>query len=406
MNIDIDMSTTANDYNNITALKQDNKPWYELDDQQNGYNTYVSIKLSLTKHINITIVENQSSSNNLLGNVLWPGGTALSTYITLLITQPYLFSNNEYNLDIDHRLLEDKTVIELGSGVGILGITCAKLGAKSVTMTDMYDCIPLLKQNIKANFNDYDINNDTSIVNIHNINNNTKHQQQCSITACELAWSTDYNGTHTLPVTIQQQLSYDIIIMSDVVYDGFKCNEYGINNYHRLCNTLYNIANEDTIILLQYTKRRTEENIFFDLLSKYFVWLEIPAYYILPTEYCNIYIDNRLIFYSIKKTKYAQTNMFKSLNGKCTFELINYLKKQQEYNNNLLDNTLNDQLCNNMSLLCNNNNNTTYTCSVCDRTNIKHCYKCNECNMFLCRMCDKQYHRPSKYSQHVRHKVR
>lgn len=48
-------------------------------------------------------------------------------------------------------LWKDRTVVELGSGCGLLGILAAKLGAHSVHLSDLPPLLPLLRRNAAAN---------------------------------------------------------------------------------------------------------------------------------------------------------------------------------------------------------------------------------------------------------------
>ena len=73
--------------------------------------------------------------------------------------------------------IRDKDVLELGSGVGAVGFTCAMLGAASVTLTDRDDAtLSLMHTNARINgfydlqeSNDSQSNNDDCEVSIHKL---------------------------------------------------------------------------------------------------------------------------------------------------------------------------------------------------------------------------------------------
>lgn len=70
-----------------------------------------------------------------VGAVLWDGCLALAAYLVTCVPH--------------HRFVGAR-IVELGAGVGTLGIALGMLGAH-VTVTDISKVIPLLKQNLEAN---------------------------------------------------------------------------------------------------------------------------------------------------------------------------------------------------------------------------------------------------------------
>jgi len=70
------------------------------------------------------------------GSVVWPAGLALCEFL----------STPE-----GRNSIKDKNVIEIGSGTGLVGIACRRLGAKHVCVSDLEEDLPLLRANIARN---------------------------------------------------------------------------------------------------------------------------------------------------------------------------------------------------------------------------------------------------------------
>ncbi|OMJ08036.1 Protein N-lysine methyltransferase METTL21A [Smittium culicis] len=89
-----------------------------------------------------------------------------------------------------HDLIRGKSVLELGSGTGLLGLVCSTIGATETLLTDMNkDVLNLLKINSK-------INSETA---------------KC-VSVKELDWFSDDDMS-------ELKGKYDVIIGSDLVYD-------------------------------------------------------------------------------------------------------------------------------------------------------------------------------------------
>ncbi|CEG35442.1 Putative N2,N2-dimethylguanosine tRNA methyltransferase [Plasmopara halstedii] len=137
-------------------------------------------------------------------------------------------------------LIRNKQVVELGSGLGLVGIFCSLLGAH-VTLTDMKEIIPLIEYNISLNYCEEGQRDDkgkggiTPIARAHH-------------------WG---ESPCNLPV------QPDVIVLSDVVYDPI--------GYAPLVSSLVALATcSKTLVLMAYRSRNPLEYQFFELLSQSF----------------------------------------------------------------------------------------------------------------------------------------
>ncbi|XP_027183049.1 protein-lysine methyltransferase METTL21D-like [Coffea eugenioides] len=114
----------------------------------------------------------------LTGSWIWDAAVVLSNWI----------SARAHQLDYD---LSDKTVLELGAGTGLPGLTAARLGASRVVLTDIKPLIPLLEKNVEVNgLGD-------------------------RVLACQLAW-----GSDELPSQLNEVGHVDLVLLSDVFFDA------------------------------------------------------------------------------------------------------------------------------------------------------------------------------------------
>jgi hypothetical protein len=113
-----------------------------------------------------------------IGSIVWEGSVVLAKH---LAAHP--------------ELIVGLRVLELGSGLGLVGIAAAYLGASSVTLTDTEGLLPLLRGNISHNANVAAI---------------------CA--AAELSWGLAGWDAFCARVQSVPLSTFDVILASDVVY--------------------------------------------------------------------------------------------------------------------------------------------------------------------------------------------
>mmetsp|Transcript_116681 Transcript_116681/g.363336 ORF Transcript_116681/g.363336 Transcript_116681/m.363336 type:complete len:248 (-) Transcript_116681:50-793(-) len=96
----------------------------------------------------------------------------------------------EYLASLDDSDLAGKSVLELGSGCGVVGMYLRQRGASPVVLTDVYRALPLLKRNVTAN------------------------GLQCEV--CALPWGTPLER---LAPAIRSRAPFDLVVASDCSYD-------------------------------------------------------------------------------------------------------------------------------------------------------------------------------------------
>jgi len=124
---------------------------------------------------------------------------------------------------------KNKRVIELGAGTGVVGICAAILGAQ-VTLTDREELLTrLIQKNAKEN-------------NVENL-----------VTTHILEWGADVSPLNP---------PFDVILMSDVVAETYS------KSYPQLLQTLKDLSNPNSFILLSYELRKFSDVKFFQMLNQ------------------------------------------------------------------------------------------------------------------------------------------
>ncbi|KAF5388323.1 hypothetical protein D9615_000114 [Tricholomella constricta] len=160
------------------------------------------------------------------GGIAWPAGEVLASF---LAKQGAAY-------------VRGRTILELGSGTGLVGLVAAKLGGTTVCITDQAMLLDIMRRNVRAN------------------------ALQDSVRVAELNWGTP------LPQDISPP---DLILAADCVYYE--------PAFPLLVQTLADLVDlqaqrgkdTDTEVLFCYKKRRKADKRFFALLKKGFSWTEV-----------------------------------------------------------------------------------------------------------------------------------
>ena len=162
---------------------------------------------------------------------LWTGAIVLSDY----------FERNTH-------LVQGAVVLELGAGIGLLGLILAKLGAHHVTMTDISAALPLLQRNICAN-----------------------DAESCCC-ASELDWFSCVSGGQLPSSVVSIQRTMEELPSAPLVLVGSDL-VYWESLFDPLISTLrllFSVFPASTLYLGQCTRRRKNEGKFFKMISRIF----------------------------------------------------------------------------------------------------------------------------------------
>eukprot|EP00871_Galdieria_phlegrea_P003183 jgi/Galph1/3866/GphlegSOOS_G2523.1 len=167
-----------------------------------------------------------------------PGDTGCTVWDSSLVLAQLLLNKPFW--------MKDKNVVELGSGVGFLGLVVSSLGAKSVTLTDLPSTLEILNRNVEKHR--------------HGLGN---------IVSLPLIWGDDQLMQH-------ERLAKDKwIICSDLVYR--------LEMVGPLVKTLYQLSNLETQILFAQDNHRPEVMTLFERVMKpHFHYTPIPQSWLHP----------------------------------------------------------------------------------------------------------------------------
>jgi len=216
---------------------------HDIRNNNNDDNTWWKT-YSLDKECNnvIKLLEDKS--------MISKGTTGLRTWEASLRLAEYFIQNPE--------LCRGKRIIELGAGIGLLSLVCAKLGAKAVNATDVNpDVIERLHLNIETNKN---------ILNKENL-------------VIPRAEKLDWNEKN-IDMTLYKDL--DLIICADVIYNP--------ENIEPLVNILSQFLKAIpfiTIILCNPLRQQSTYDLFLDQLNLHNINIHKELIDNVPVVFCH-----------------------------------------------------------------------------------------------------------------------
>ena len=145
----------------------------------------------------------------------------------------------EQNVDKLQLSLENKSVIELGAGTGLVGIVAALLGGH-VDLTDRKIALNQLQANLEANIPEFGV------------------RGGIAASVKELTWGENLQ---------EFPKPYDLVLGADIVYLE--------DSFPDLIKTLVHLTNNDSLVLLSCRIRYARDENFLDLLREKFSVKEV-----------------------------------------------------------------------------------------------------------------------------------
>ncbi|PRQ18611.1 putative lysine methyltransferase, S-adenosyl-L-methionine-dependent methyltransferase [Rosa chinensis] len=159
----------------------------------------------------------------LTGSWIWASALVLSNWMTNQSRTNFSFLG--------------KTVLELGAGAGLPGLTAARLGASQVVLTDIKPLLPGLLKNVEAN----------------GLGEQVKVR--------ELMWGSDES--------LSEVGEFDLVLMSDVFYNA--------EEMVGLAKTLKCVCNRKTTVLAATEVRPSTAECLSEFVREGFMLVELPS---------------------------------------------------------------------------------------------------------------------------------
>ena len=193
--------------------------------------------LRLSKDLDIPVFDNVSllihqlqTEGSVTGWMVWPVAIAFCDYI----------SKNRH-------MVQNKHIIELGSGTGLVGMALSLMGAASVVITDIPEGLKMCEHNYNLN--------------------RLKFPQPATIQVQPLFW-----GDEDQIKRIKERFSVDVIVGTDIVYHQSE------EVLQALVGTIISLSHSETKLILAYEDREgmiEDESYFFGPLRDVFGCLEL-----------------------------------------------------------------------------------------------------------------------------------
>jgi len=166
-------------------------------------------------------------------------GRIMANYFASLVSH----SDNNTNI------FQDKNILEVGAGTGIVGFTLAYLGAKKVMMTDQSYVLEVLEENANQNFESY-------------------LKLRSKIEIGELVWATEEHMSR------YKDISWDFIIGSDLIYAKEGITPL-VQTFEYFTNVKSSLTQKYPIIYMAIIRRFEWEQLFFDLMAENFTQIKL-----------------------------------------------------------------------------------------------------------------------------------
>ncbi|CAH0477056.1 unnamed protein product [Peronospora belbahrii] len=215
--------------------------------------TYTVTIPSVSQQASLVVVQDRKICTGIPafpshGHCVWDAALLLADFLQTKANHMYHVTSSVQDEE-DLFEFNGKKVVELGAGVGLVGMTLAVLGAR-VVLTDQEYVLPLLTKNVTVNFSDETRNRLLEIA-------------VPKVESCQ--WGEPFQSGGSLVSWLK---STDVVIFSDVLYHA--------SAYLLLLKTLHELVSPTTDVFFSFeTRNATIESSFLLELGKTFDVAEV-----------------------------------------------------------------------------------------------------------------------------------